>query len=73
MPKIESSDIKDLMAMLWLRHQAGLGRMPNNVFEVMLPPPTEEEIREAQDKRLMDPDTSLDERLKIAVYRLGGW
>lgn len=37
-----------LMENLWLRHKAGLKQRSCNVYMVELPPPTEEELREAR-------------------------
>lgn len=48
-PSIKSPDgIALLMGNLWLRHKAGLKQRPCNVYLVELPPPTDEELREAR-------------------------
>lgn len=39
----------------------------------LLPPPTEEDLKEAHEQQLNDKSTSLEERINIAVWRLGGW
>lgn len=36
-----------LMENLWLRHNAGMKQRKDNVFMIELPPPTEEELKEA--------------------------
>lgn len=41
-----------LMENLWLRHKAGLKQCSSNVYMVELPPPTEEELAEAQRKAI---------------------
>lgn len=43
--------VRLLMENIWLRHKAGLGQKPDNVFFVELPPPTTEEIEEARSQR----------------------
>lgn len=43
--------VRLLMENIWLRHKAGLGQKPDNVFFVELPPPTPEEIEEARSQR----------------------
>ena len=73
MQKIKSGDVSKLMQHLYFRHQYGLDKLENNVFEVLLPPPTEEDLKEAHEQQLNDKSTSLEERLNIAVWRLGGW
>ena len=46
---IKSQDgVALLMENLWLRHKAGLKQRACNVYMVELPPPTEEELREAR-------------------------
>lgn len=74
MPKNDSFEIKALMATLWMRHRSGAGRLPGstNVFEVLLPPPSEAELREAHDRMLRNPDLDIEQRLRIAAYCLGG-
>lgn len=47
MQKIKSGDVSKLMQHLYFRHQLGLDKLENNVFEFLLPPPTEEELKEA--------------------------
>lgn len=48
-PSIKSPDgVALLMENLWLRHKAGLKQRPCNVYLMELPPPTEEELREAR-------------------------
>lgn len=73
MQKINSGDVSKLMQHLYFRHQLGLDKLENNVFEVLLPPPTEEELKEASKRETLDTAISLEERLNIAVWRLGGW
>ena len=73
MQKIKSGDVSKLMQHLYFRHQLGLEKLENNVFEVLLPPPTEEEPKEAIEHQRNDTAISLEERLNIAVWRLGGW
>ncbi len=49
MKSIQSPDgVALLMENLWLRHKAGLKQRPCNVYLVELPPPTDEELREAR-------------------------
>lgn len=43
-PKIESSEIKNLVVNLWLKRKLGVEQKTGKVFEIKLPPPTEEEI-----------------------------
>ena len=46
---IKSQDgVALLLENLWLRHKAGVKQRPCNVYMVELPPPTEEELREAR-------------------------
>ena len=73
MQKIKRGDVSKLMQHLYFRHQLGLEKLENNVFEVLLPPPTEEELNEAIEHQRNDTAISLEERLNIAVWRLGGW
>lgn len=73
MQKIKSGDVSKLMQHLYFRHLLGLDKLENNVFEVLLPPPTEEELKEASKRETLDTAISLGERLNIAVWRLGGW
>lgn len=52
MKTIQSPDgLTLLMENLWLRHKAGIKLRPCNVYMVELPPPTEEELAEARQKR----------------------
>lgn len=73
MQKIKSGDVSKLMQHLYFRYQLGLDKLENNVFEFLLPPLTEEELKEAIEHQRNDTAISLEERLNIAVWRLGGW
>lgn len=51
MKSIQSPDgVALLMENLWLRHKAGMKQRPGNIYMVVLPPPTEEELAEASRK-----------------------
>lgn len=64
MKKIHSPEgVSLLMENIWLRHKAGMKPLPNNVYMVELPPPTEEELAEARRKSKEDsrPDDDPEE------------
>lgn len=51
MKSIQSPEgVSLLMENLWLRHKTGMPQRPDNVYEVKLPPPTEEELAESRRK-----------------------